>query len=146
MKTCLDKGGGHLMKNFEDNVFKVFIQHIKDYDMIGIERLKKLKDQWLEFMTNEMQPVVRTFVDRLHNNAIDSSVNTKVYPLDEMEQEDVKRIQKFIDTCFSSSWAKKAIKDSGFDWILHWLWYWRSRFRPLNKYFEDMAKDEKGLR
>lgn len=132
-----------IMRFFEDNVFKVFIQHIKDYDMIGIERLKKLKDNWLEFMTNEMQPIVRTFVDRLHNNAIDSSVNTKVYPLDEMEQEDVKRIQKFIDTCFSSSWAKKTIKDSGFDGILHWVWYWRSRFRPLNKYFEDLAEDEK---
>lgn len=54
-------------------------------------------------MTNEMQPIVRTFVDRLHNNAIDSSVNTKVLPIDEMELEEIKRIQKFIDVCFSSS-------------------------------------------
>lgn len=132
----------NMIRFYENNVFKVFIEHIKDYDMIWIERKKKLKGLNLEFMTNEMQPIVRTFVDRLHNNAIDSSVNTKVLPIDEMELEEIKRIQKFIDVCFSSSWAKKAIKDAGFDWILHWIGYRKSWFRPLNKYFVDLAEDD----
>jgi len=130
------------MDFFENNVFQVFIEHIKDYEMIWIDRQKELKEKWLSFMTNEMQPVVRTFTDRLHNNSIDSNVNTKIYPIDEMEQEDVTKMQNFIDSSFSSSSARAAIIDSWFDWILHWLWYWRTWFKPYTQYFKDMANIE----
>lgn len=128
------------MKFFEDNVFQVFIKHIKDYEMIWIDRQKYLNKIWLDFMTNESQPIVRTFVDRLHNNILDSNVNTKVFPAEKMEQENIIIIQDFIDSNFSASRAKDTITDSWFDWILHWLWYWRTWFKPVKEYFEDRSK------
>ncbi len=132
-----------IIRFFEDNVFKIFIRHLKDYEMVWIDRKKQLKERNLSFMTNEMQPIVRTFVDRLHNNSIDSSVNTKIYPMDELDNEIVEKMQKFIDSSFSSSKAKETISESWFDWILHWLWYWRTWFKPLTQYFKDKAEDEK---
>ncbi len=107
------------MQFFEDNVFQVFIKHIKDYEMLPVDRKKQLHERGLDFMTNEAQPIVRTFVDRLHNNTIDSNVNTKVYPAEEMSQEAIEGIQDFIDSCFSASKARDTINDSGFDGILH---------------------------
>ncbi len=107
------------MQFFEDNVFQVFIKHIKDYEMLPVDRKKQLHERGLDFMTNEAQPIVRTFVDRLHNNTIDSNVNTKVYPAEEMSQEGIEGIQDFIDSCFSASKARDTINDSGFDGILH---------------------------
>ena len=50
---------------YEQTFFPKWIQEIKDYTLCTVDRAIRLKEKGLTYLTNEKQPIVRTFVDRL---------------------------------------------------------------------------------
>lgn len=126
---------------FEATFHPVRIQAIKDYLLCNVDRARDLQKAGRSFLTNEKQPIVRTFVDRVTVGTYTSRYTTKVYATNEDEVEFVEGIQDFIEWAFSSSKTKKWVIDVSNDAVNLGVWFTRSKFWNLDH--EQIAKAKK---
>jgi hypothetical protein len=53
------------MNFWQKTIHPKWIQAIKDYQLTTIDRAILLKQKCMEYLTNEKQPIVRTYTDRV---------------------------------------------------------------------------------
>lgn len=116
------------IKDYEETFFQSWVQTIKDYTLTTVDRAIELKQKNKEFMTNEKQPIIRTYIDRLVQWLFRTNFFIKAYPLTKSDEKSAEAVQKFTERCFSSSKAKKALLDMGTTAITNWIWYARTWF------------------
>jgi len=127
---------------FDKTYFKKWIKAIKNYTLTWIDRRLDLRARKLDFLTNEIQPVVRTYVDRLVQSLFRTSFYIKAYPLSKWKADRVKKMQHLIERWFASSKAKKALLDVWTTAITNWIWYVRSWFNAPSDVAKDMLSDK----
>jgi len=116
------------VKYFEQTFFPKWIQVIKNYSLSSVDRSIELKKKKLTFLTNEMQPIVRTYVDRIVQQLFRTNFSIKAYPLTAEWDKKARIVQAFVERCFSSSKAKKNLFDQWKEAIQFWPWYVRTWF------------------
>lgn len=115
---------------YEQTFFPKWIQEIKDYTLCTVDRAIRLKEKWLTYLTNEKQPIVRTFVDRLVQTLFWANFGIKVYAVNRKNAKKAKTVQAGIERCFSSSKARRGLVDVGTTAINQWPGYARIWFEP----------------
>jgi len=116
------------IREFETTYFPSWVQSIKDYTLSTIDRALELRKKKREFMTNEKQPIVRTYVDRLIQGLFRTNFFIKAYPLTKVDVKKTEAVQTFIDRCFSSSKAKSSLLDMWVSAVTNWIWFARTGF------------------
>ena len=130
------------MNNFENVFFPKWIQAIKDYQLSTLDRAMELKKQGKDFLTNEKQPIIYTYVNRLVQATIGSNFTIKCYPLSEKNTKKTRSVQKFIERCFSSSKARKALSNMVASAALNWVWYARTWFNTSVERLKEIKDPE----
>lgn len=126
--------------DLRDTMFMDFWKEaMANYALDTKERSAFLKSQWLSFRTNECQPIIRTYVDRLYSAIIRANFTTKVYP-ETAKPEAARRIQNALSACWYRAKVKKSLADQLFDTILFGLWFSRTGFR-MTKEVIDQIQD-----
>jgi len=115
---------------YEQTFFPKRVQEIKDYTLCTIDRALELKAKWLYFLTNEKQPIIRTYVDRLVSAMFGANFAIKVYPVARQNKKKADTVQAAIEWCFSSSKAKKSLVDMWTTAINIWPGFSRCWFMP----------------
>ena len=123
---------------YEQTFFPRRIQEVKDYSMCTIDRALDLKAKWLYYLTNEKQPIIRTYVDRLVQALFWAHFSIKVYPLLQKNKKKAEAVQAAIERCFSSSKARQALIDIWTTAINIWPGFWRAWFKPSREKIEEM--------
>ena len=96
---------------YEQTFFPKRVQEIKDYTLCTIDRALELKSKWLYFLTNEKQPIIRTYVDRSVSALFGANFSIKTYPVAKENKKKADVVQAAIEYCFSSSKARKSLID-----------------------------------
>lgn len=115
---------------YEQTFFPKWIQEIKDYSLCTIDRALELKSKGLFYLTNEKQPIIRTYVDRLVQAMFGAKFAIKVYPVARKNSKKASVVQSAIERCFSSSKARKSLIDVGTTAINIGPWFARAGFLP----------------
>jgi hypothetical protein len=131
-----------LMNFWQKTIHPKWIQAIKDYQLTTIDRAILLKQKCMEYLTNEKQPIVRTYTDRVISWLFTGLYSVKVYAQDEAKIKKTKLVQHFIEWCFSSSKWRKTILDSSVDAVLLWTWFYRVWFKPARQYIQSIKEWE----
>lgn len=113
---------------------QIWIQAIKDYTLCTVDRALELKRKKMEWLTNEKQPIIRTYADRVVTGIYKGQYSTKVYPQTKKQRKSTLAIQHFIERCFSTSKTRKTIIDSSTDAVLLWPWFYRTWFKTSKAY------------
>lgn len=127
-----------LIEYRQKTVHPKWIQAIKDYQLTTIDRAIRLKEKKMEYLTNEKQPIVRTYTDRVVSWLFTGTYWVKVYAQDEAKIKKTKVVQHFIERCFSSAKWRKTILDSSVDAVLLGTWFYRVWFRPAKQYIQSV--------
>ena len=115
--------------NMRDDMFIDYRKEaMANYQLETSKRAQYLKEKDLSFRTNECQPIVRTFTDRLHGAIIRANFTTNVYP-DSATKESAKRVQNLLASCWYRAKVKESLNDTLFDTTLFGLWFARTGFR-----------------
>jgi len=117
------------IEEYESTYFQSWVQAIKDYTLSTIDRALELKQKNKSFMTNEKQPIIRTYVDRLVQGLFRTNFFIKAYPLTKSDNKRTEAVQRFVERCFSSSKAKSALLDMWITAITNGVWYARTWFK-----------------
>lgn len=96
---------------YEQTFFPKRVQEIKDYTLCTIDRALDLKSKGLYYLTNEKQPIIRTYVDRLVQALFGAKFAIKVYPVARKNAKKAEVVQAAMERCFSSAKARRALID-----------------------------------
>ena len=113
---------------YENTFFPKWIQAWKDYLLYTGDREYELRRKGMCFLTNEKQPIVYTFVNRLHQALFKANFTIKTYAMSESKTKSAKAVQRFIEFCFSSSNCRQGMIDCGFTSLLLGPGYARTTF------------------
>lgn len=103
---------------YENTFFPKWIQAIKDYVLCTVDRALELKRKNMSYRTNEKQPIIRTYVDRLVQTIFRANFSLKAYAQSEKNFKRTKAVQRFVEWCFSSSEARQGLIDQATTAIL----------------------------
>ncbi len=126
---------------WEDAFYPSWYQSIKDYTMDTTDRELDLRKKKRGYLTNEKQPIVRTYVDRLMQSLFRTQFFIKAYPLSAKTAKKTTAVQKAIEWCFASANAKKGMYDMAKTALLQWPWYARTSFNIPDEKAKDI-KDQ----
>ena len=126
-----------LYEFFRNTYHKLWDKRIWAYCMIDVERDTYLECNNMNHRTNQYYPVTRSRIDyaiqalfRWKITNIVRSLNRK-----KSKSKDIKVIQNFLNSCYSSGWALWAIKAAWFDAALLWVWFFRNDFIVLDNWY-----------
>lgn len=123
---------------WEQTIFPVWIQAIKDYQMCTLDRALMLKATGKEWLTNEKQPIVRTYVDRIVTSMFRWWFSFNIYPQNETKVKKAKKAKSFAERCFSTANMRRTLLDASTDGVLLGNGYYRIWFSPSR---EKMKQD-----
>lgn len=123
---------------YEQTFFPKRVQEIKDYTLCTIDRALELKSKGLYYLTNEKQPIVRTYVDRLVQAMFGAKFAIKTYPVARKNAKKAEVVQAAIERCFSSAKSRRALMDMGTTAINIWPGFARVGFKPSKEKVKEM--------
>lgn len=124
---------------YEQVFFPKWIQAIKDYTLCTMDRWLRLKEKGMQYLTNEKQPIIRTYVDRLVQTLFKANFTIKAYPVSSKNAKKAKIVEHFAERCFSSSKAKKTLVDMWTEAITVWPAFARSGFLASKEKAKEIA-------
>jgi len=131
-----------MINHYQSTIHKTWLQPIKDYMLSTVDRAIGLKKKWMSFMTNEKQPIIKTYTDRTATWLFRGKFWVKVYAQDEASFKDKSMVQTYSNRSIASSNAKKVYLDVWVDACLLWNWFYKTSFSSplIDKKFLKQAK------
>lgn len=102
----------HFVAHFEQHYFIKYAEAWKNYNQDNSERKQQLESMWQEWRSNISTPFVKMRVDSLFSSINPASVdlNTRARTEEFVSEQEV--FKKYLERCFSSSKAKRALVDA----------------------------------